>query len=164
MKFVSAAVAAATVLLLSTAAAEQASPSPSASPAQAAPGALAAAMPKPNLRFVGGIRLRLVPGGPEVQRVRRGHRFLACYRVGNGGPVASGAFQVRGSPFGNPVGPFQNHPGLASGATHDRCLLYPAVVLPPGNHLLQIKADATNVVAESSEADNVVQRVVLVTP
>jgi subtilase family serine protease len=37
-------------------------------------------------------------------------------------------------------------------------------VLPPGNHLLQIKADATNLVAESSEADNVVSRVVLVTP
>jgi subtilase family serine protease len=122
-------------------------------------------MPKPNLRFVGGIVLRATPGGPEVQRVRRGHRFLACYRVGNGGPVASGAFQVRGSAFGNPPPPpSQNHPGLASGATNDRCLLYPAVTLAPGNHLLQIKADATNAVAESSEADNVVQRVVLVTP
>ena len=114
----------------------------------------------------GGIRLTLRPdlvfqnafvrpSGSEkpTNTIRRGERYFACYTVANVGSIPSGPFRVGGGGLGIPVAPFQDHAGLAAGASRAACIAYPTTP-PPGDYRLGLKVDSLDAVSESREDNN----------
>ena len=109
------------------------------------------------------LRPDLVIGGlhtvPDIlpfvagNQVQSGKAFLACFVVENVGLAASGNFRVQGSALGLPAAPFQDHAGLARGASRAGCVRYPTTPAP-GGYKLVIRVDSLNAVAESNEANN----------
>jgi hypothetical protein len=156
MKSASAAIFA-VIALLSTAEAQQ---TPPAQPSASA--ATRVAVSRPDLTFRRTF-LRAYPSGQVIDRVRRGHRYYACFVVANIGAAASGPFRVAGGGLGIPFNPFQDHAGLAPGATRLGCLVYPTTP-PPGIYNLGLKADSLNAVVESNEANNTATIGVTVVP
>jgi hypothetical protein len=157
MKSASAAIVAAAIALFSTA---EAQPPPPAQPSASPTARLAVA--RPDLTFRRTF-LRAYPGGQVIDRVRRGNRYYACFVVANIGAAASGPFRVAGGGLGVPFNPFQDHAGLAPGATRLGCLLYPTTP-PPGVYNLGLKADSLNAVVEANEANNTATIGVTVVP
>src|SRR5262245_39973792 len=115
--------------------------------------AKAAPVPRPDL-VIGHLNVR-----PDVfpfifgNQVKRGKPYLACFVVANIGPGPSGNFRVTGGGLGIPFNPFQNHAGLAAGASRVGCLQYPTTP-PPGNYNLGLKVDSLNTVVETNEGNN----------
>ena len=119
-----------------------------------APGGIVAKAPtfRPDLTFRDAF-IRATSTGPRTDTIRRGRQYYVCYTVANIGGALSGSFRVAGGGLGIPTLPFQNHPGLAAGATRNGCLVYPTTP-PPGDYTLGIKVDSANVVTEMREDNN----------
>jgi subtilase family serine protease len=122
-----------------------------------------AQVPRPDL-VIGNLRVQpdLFPLFPGNQ-VKRGKPYLACFVVANIGFAPSGPFRVTGGGLGIPFNPFQNHAGLAPGASRAGCLKYPTTP-KPGNYNLVLKVDSLNTVVESNEGNNTAVMVITVVP
>jgi len=88
-----------------------------------------------------------------TNEVEHGQSYKVCFIVANIGMVPSGPFTVSGGGLGISYNPTQSHVSLAPGQVREGCLEYPTTP-PPGAYKLGIKADASNVVAESNEKNN----------
>ena len=97
--------------------------------------------------------LRAAPGGAPVSTIRRGQRYWACFEVANVGGAASGGFRVAGGGLGVPTAPYQDHAGLAVGASREGCLAYPTTPAA-GTYSLGLSADSRNAVVEAHEDNN----------
>jgi hypothetical protein len=88
-----------------------------------------------------------------TNEVESGQSYKVCFIVANIGMASSGSFTVSGGGLGISYNPTQSHASLAPGQTREGCLEYPTTP-PPGTYKLGIKADASNMVAESNEKNN----------
>jgi len=101
--------------------------------------------------------------GAPVPTVQKAHPFLACFTVANTGAGASGTFRIGAGGVGIPGSPFQDHAGLAVGATRDGCVTF-ATTPSLGKYRLAVTADSLHAIAESNETNNDAWLIVNVTP
>jgi hypothetical protein len=107
--------------------------------------------------------LRTTAAPARTTTLRRGQAYLACFTVANVGTAPSPGFRVGGGGLGVPVAPFQDHVGLAVGASRTGCITYPTTP-PPGAYNLGLEADSRHVVPELNEGNNTATLRVTVTP
>jgi len=88
-----------------------------------------------------------------TNEVESGRSYKVCFIVANIGMSSSSSFNVSGAGLGISYNPTQLHDSLAPGQTREGCLEY-STTPPPGVYKLGIKADASNVLAESNEKNN----------
>ena len=107
--------------------------------------------------------LRTQASPAHVNALRRGTPYFACFTVANVGSAGSGPFRVGAGGLGMRVAPYQDHAGLAVGASRDGCIPY-ATTPPPGRYALGVSADSLRAVAESREDNNDATIPVIVIP
>jgi hypothetical protein len=116
-----------------------------------APGGIRTPVGGPDL-VLRNAYLRTRTSAAHVTTLRRGTAYYACFTAANIGVVNSANFRVGGGGLGV-TPPFQDHAGLAAGASRDGCLTYPTTP-PPGTYRLMLSADSLHAVGEMHEDNN----------